>query len=188
MKSLKIIFFSLLAIIAIVLVAAAFLPDNITITSNIIINTKPEKVYDNVVYLKKWKNWSPFEHDSTMSSKFSGPEAGVGSTREWSGEVIGAGKMTTVAANGSHIKNRYDFGKKGGATGDWTFTTLDATKTKVIWSTHITGLKYPVERILGIFLNPLMKPMFDNGLKDLKEYTETGKITDKEINNSSKNE
>ena len=188
MKSLKIFLFIIVGIIIIVLLAAAFAPDNVTITTNITIDAKPEQVYNNVVSLKNWKHWSPFEHDSTMTDTFSGPESGVGSTREWKGNAIGEGKMTVMEATEyTHIKNNLDFGTKGGATGTWTFNPVDSTKTHVTWSTHITGLKFPFERLMGLILEPMMKPMFDDGLKDLKEYTETGKV-DKTEKKKSKHE
>ena len=180
MKSIKILFFILLGIITLVLLAAALAPDNVTITSQITINSKPEKVFNNIVSLKNWKNWSPFEHDSTMTDTFSGPESGVGATREWKGKKVGDGKMTIIEARKySRIKNNLDFGIKGGATGTWTFFPVDSTKTHVKWSTHITGLKFPFERLMGLVLEPMMRPMFEDGLSDLKEYTETGKVSEK---------
>jgi ribosome-associated toxin RatA of RatAB toxin-antitoxin module len=188
MKSLKIFLFIIVGIIILVLLAATFAPNNVTITTSITIDAKPKQIYNNVVSLKNWKHWSPFEHDSTMTDKFSGPESGVGSTREWKGKAIGEGKMTVIEATEyTHIKNNLDFGTKGGATGTWTFNQADSTKTHVTWSTHITGLKFPFERLMGLILEPMMKPMFDDGLKDLKEYTETGKV-DKKENKKLKNE
>ncbi len=182
MKFFKILFVILTSVVVIVLVVAAFLPDNITITSSVEIKAPAAKVYGNVVSLKNWKNWSPFEHDSTMTDSFSGPDSGVGATREWKGKLIGEGKMTIVEAEpNTLIKNKLDFGPKGGAVGTWTFVASDSTLTQVTWSTNITGLRYPLERLLGVAIRSMMKPMFENGLKDLKEYTETGKITPKEI-------
>jgi ribosome-associated toxin RatA of RatAB toxin-antitoxin module len=181
MKTLRLIFFILTGIIVLTLVVAAFLPDNITITSSVEINAAPATVYGNVVTLKNWKNWSPFEHDSTMTDRFSGPDSGVGATRQWKGKKMGEGKMTIVEAKPFKlIKNKLDFGPKGGAEGTWKFIPLDSARTKVTWSTHITGLSYPAERLLGAAIRSMMKPMFDNGLKDLKQYTETGKVTPKE--------
>ncbi len=181
MKFLKIIFYLLIGIILLLLVIAALVPDNITITTGTTIDAPSEKVYNNVVSLKNWKNWSPFEHDSTMTDTFSGPDSGVGATRIWKGKTIGEGKMTIVKAIPfTLIKNQLDFGPKGNATGTWTFSAVDSTHTKVTWSTHISGFSYPFERLLGTVLSPIMKPMFENGLADLKEYTETGKVTVKQ--------
>ncbi len=191
MKSLKVFFFILTGIIAVVLIIAAFIPDNITITTETTIYAKPEKVFNNVVSLKKWKNWSPFEHDSTMVDSFSGPDAGVGATRQWDGKIIGKGKMSVVEAKEfSLIKNKLEYSTKGSATGTWHFSSINATQTRVIWSTHITGLKYPFERLMGLAVKPMMKPMFEDGLADLKEYTETGKVAEKKPvqQNSKENE
>ena len=176
MKIYKIILYAILSLILLVLVVAALVPDNITITTNITIHSKPEKIYNNVASLKQWKHWSPFEHDSTMVDSFSGPNSGIGAARAWKGAVVGTGKMTVEEATPySHITNQLDFDGKGNATGTWTFTPMDTTNTKVTWSTHIGGLKYPFERLIGTVLDPMMKPMFEQGLQDLKTYIETGK-------------
>ncbi len=176
MKILKIIVITLLTLMVLALIAAATAPDNITISSNITINAPASKIFRNVIVLKKWKLWSPFEHDSTMTDSFSGPDSGVGASRSWQGKIIGKGKMTIVEAEPyTHIKNHLDFGPKGDATGNWSFIPVDSAKTKVIWSTHIGGLTFPFERLLGKVLEPMMKPMFDKGLEDLKTYLETGK-------------
>jgi len=128
-----------------------------------------------VVVLKNWKYWSPFEHDSTMADLFTGPDTGVGASRSWNGKVIGKGKISVIEAQPyTHIKNILDFGHKGNTTGNWTFSPEETTKTTVMWSTHIGNLSFPFERLLGKILKPMMKPMFDKGLKDLKKYTETG--------------
>jgi len=176
MKIYKIFLYALLSLILLVLVVAALVPDNITITTNITIYAKPEKIYNNVASLKKWKHWSPFEHDSTMVDSFSGPTSGVGATRTWKGKVIGTGKMTVEEATPySRLTNQLDFNGKGNATGTWTFTPIDTTNTRVTWSTHIGGFKYPFERLIGTILDRMMMPMFEQGLKDLKTYVETGK-------------
>jgi len=188
MKIYKIILYTLLSLILLALVVAALLPNSITITTTINIDSKPENVYSNVASLKKWKNWSPFEHDSTMTDSFFGPDSGVGAGRSWEGKVIGKGKMSIKEAKPfSYIKNQLDFGTKGNATGTWTFTPIDTTNTKVTWSTFIGGLKYPFERLMGPVLKSMMKPMFDKGLKDLKTYIETGKsvsISEDTVNQS----
>ncbi|RLD87752.1 MAG: hypothetical protein DRJ09_09675 [Bacteroidetes bacterium] len=54
----------------------------------------------------------------------------------------------------SYIKNQLDFDAKGNATGTWTFTLIDTTKTMATWSTHIDGLKYPFDRIIDRVLDP----------------------------------
>ncbi len=176
MKIYKIILYALFSLVVVLLVVAALLPDNITITTTTNINSNPEYIYSQVVSLKKWKNWSPFEHDSTMVDSFFGPDSGVGAGRSWEGKVIGKGKMTIDEARPySYIKNRLDYGTRGKATGTWTFTPIETTKTAVRWSTQIGGLKFPFERWMGLLVKPMMQPMFKEGLESLKYYIETSK-------------
>lgn len=45
------------------------------------------------------------------------------------------------------------------------------------WTTQIAGLSYPVERIMGMFMNSMMKPYFERGLNSLKAVSETLPVT-----------
>ena len=59
---------------------------------SIVINAPPEKVFDTVVDFGTWTTWSPWlcaepEAEVTVSED----PSSVGSTYEWTGEIVGAG-------------------------------------------------------------------------------------------------
>ena len=91
MKAIKILGIIILLLIATLTIIPLFLADNVTISSEKVINAKPATVFQQVNMFKNWKHWSPFEDDSTMIDNYEGPEAGHGAKRIWSGEKAGEG-------------------------------------------------------------------------------------------------
>lgn len=173
MKALKVLGVIILVLIALFLIIPLFLADNVIIRSEKVIDAKPSTVFQQVNMLKNWKNWSPFEDDSTMIDTYEGPEAGVGAKRIWTGEMAGEGSLTIVKSEPfSLIQNKLEFGPDGsGGTGTWDFEETDEG-VKVNWSIQITDLKYPVERWYGLMSKSMMTPLMEQGLSTLKEVAE----------------
>lgn len=75
-------------------------PDTFRVERSAVIDAPPERVYPLLVDFREWRRWSPWEAlDPDMSRSYSGPESGVGSTYEWSGNrKAGAGRMVISAA------------------------------------------------------------------------------------------
>ncbi len=174
MKALRVLGVIILILIAIFLVIPFFLTDNVMITSEKVIDASPSTVFRQVNMLKNWKNWSPFEVDTTMVDTYEGPEAGVGAKRIWSGEKVGEGSLTIVESKPySLIKTKLVFGPdEGGATGTWSFKEAEEG-VDVQWTIHITDLSYPFERWYGLMSKSVMLPLMEKGLDSLKKVAET---------------
>jgi len=169
---------TLLIIVAIVLIFMAipvFLPGDVTVEVTTEIKASPETVFNEVNVLKNWKSWSPFEADSTMINKYSGPDKGVGASRIWTSRHMGNGNMViTKSVPWQLIETKQDFGAPGGAEGRWTFTNKDG-KTEVKWQLHILRLQYPFGKWLGLIMNKMTTPVLEKGLNNLKIITEKQK-------------
>jgi len=174
MKFLKILGVIVLILIAVFLIVPFFLADNVIVSSNTLINAKPETVFRQVNNYHNWSNWSPFEADSTMVNTYQGPEQGVGAKRMWSGEKAGEGIMTLeVSEPYTYLQNKLEFGPgEGGGTGSWNFDQTD-DGVEVTWTIHVTDLNYPMGRWFGLLTEPMLKPMLQSGLADLKKLTES---------------
>jgi len=172
MKALKIIGLIILVILAIVIVVPYFLPDNVALTEEVMIQAKPRVIFRQVNKLSNWKAWSPFETDTTMVDTFTGPEQGVGAIRSWDGKDVDKGKMTIIESDPyRYIRNKLEFGPDGGGgVGTWNFTT-EKEGTKVSWSIHMLDMGY-FERWFGLFANSMLRPLMKDGLNKLKELTE----------------
>lgn len=173
--SLRLTLLIITSIIVIFMAIPVFLTGDITIEASTEINASPEIVYNEVNVLRNWKQWSPFETDSTMVNKYEGPEAGTGARRSWTSKHNGNGKIMIMKSEpDSLIETKMDFGEPGTAVGRWTFSN-DQGKTRVRWQLQIQKLQYPFGRWLGLMLKKMMTPVLENGLSKLKLVIEKQK-------------
>jgi len=70
-----------------------------TITRSVVISAPAASVYERIVDLRRWREWSPWEGlDPDLQRDYSGPAAGVGARYAWSGNRrAGRGNMEIVA-------------------------------------------------------------------------------------------
>jgi len=184
MKSIKVLGVIILLLIATLTIIPLFLADNVTISSEKVINAKPATVFQQVNMLKNWKHWSPFEDDSTMIDIYEGPEAGLGAKRIWSGEKAGEGSLTILKSEPyALIQNKLEFGPDGaGGTGTWNLEEIEEG-VKLSWAIHITDLRYPFERWYGLMSKSIMTPLMEQGLSTLKSIAEAKPAIDIQIVN-----
>ncbi len=179
MKALKVFGFIILILIAIFLIIPLFLADSVTISSEKTIQAKPAAVFQQVNLLRNWKNWSPFEADTTMVDTYEGSEAGVGAKRTWSGEKSGNGSLTIIESEPYNmIRTQLEFGDEGSsATGTWNLNETEEG-VRVVWAIHIADLRYPFERWYGLMSKSVMKPLMEQGLTTLKTVAEAKPVVD----------
>lgn len=165
------------AIILLVMAVPVFLPGDVTVEATTEIKASPETVFNQVNMLRNWKEWSPFEDDSTMIDKYSGPDKGVGAKRKWTSRHLGNGNMAIAkSVPWRLIETKLDYGAPGAAEGRWTFSDKHG-KTLVKWQLHILRLQYPFGKWLGLVMDKMMTPVLEKGLYNLKtkiEKQETG--------------
>lgn len=172
MKALKITVIVLLSTIAVVLIIAFFLPEEVIVSQSEIIEAKPAVVFRQVNSMQNYTNWSPFEDDSTMVSTYEGPIMGVGSVRIWEGEKVGKGSLEIIeSVPYSKVVNLVKFDPSGIAEETWTFEAVDQG-TNVTWSLRVYDLSYPMGRLFGYFIDDMMGPMQKKGLDNLKSLCE----------------
>lgn len=107
----KKILFVLLAVIAVLLVVAAFQPDTYVVERSAIISATPDAVYAHLTDQRDWQRSNPWVlDDPTSKAEFSGPSTGVGSVYSWSGQEVGKGTATIVEATPhSYVKATLHF-------------------------------------------------------------------------------
>ncbi|MEJ2596641.1 MAG: SRPBCC family protein [bacterium] len=173
MKVLKILAVIILILVAAYLIVPLFLSDNVVIRAEENMDAKPEVVFRQVNSLKNWVNWSPFEADTTLKNKFSGPDRGVGCKREWDGEQAGQGTMEIMKSEPyTYIQNKISFAPgQGGGNGSWNFEP-NPEGVHVTWSIHLQDLSYPHARWMGLMMQSVLAPMMEKGLNDLRQLTE----------------
>src|SRR6266404_5298805 len=137
MKSLKKILLSLLALIALLLVIAVFLPSKYHVQRRIVIQAKPDAIFPWLNDPRKWQDWTAWtkERDPTLTFSYEGPPEGSGAISKWDGKKTGSGMMT-ITESDPRTGVKYDLSFEHGkykSVGGLTFETEGAA-TYVIWS------------------------------------------------------
>jgi uncharacterized protein YndB with AHSA1/START domain len=172
----KKILLTLAAIVAVILVVAAFQPSQFDVKRSLAIAATPAALFEQVNDHRKFTAWNPFlKLDPNVKNTFSGPASGVGSVCSWEGNSdIGAGASTiTETKPGELVRLRMDWKKpmEGTSTVDFTFKP-EGNKTVVTW--HMYGPQNYVGKVMCLFMNmdKMVGGQFEEGLANLAKLTE----------------
>lgn len=173
---LKKVLLALAAIIALVLIVAAFQPAEYRVTRSATIAAPAAKIFPEVNDFHRWANWSPWEKlDPAMKRTFDGPAAGVGASYAWEGNNdVGSGKMTiTESKPAEAIRIKLEFIKPmpGLSPTEFIFRP-EGSGTTVTWT--MTGEKNYISKVVCLFMNmdKLVGGDFEKGLAALKANAE----------------
>ncbi len=165
------------ALIAVVLIAAAFQPSEFRVTRSATLNAPAAAVFAEVNDFHRWLAWSPWEKlDPAMKRTFDGPAAGVGAGYAWEGNSdVGSGRMTiTESRPGELIRIKLEFIKPmpGMCPTEFTFRP-EGGATTVTWT--MSGTNNYLAKIFCLFMNmdKMIGGSFEQGLASLKTLTET---------------
>lgn len=148
------------------------------IERSIEISASSATVRDVIQDYGQWEIWSPWlimEPDAKL--EFQGSAATIGHSYEWTGDMVGAGRMELSAMEGDTDKMDLTFLKPFKSTAKVAFQTiaLSDTQTRVTWHMD-SGLPF-----FMFFMVNTMKAMigmdYERGLKMLKEYIETDQVS-----------
>jgi uncharacterized protein YndB with AHSA1/START domain len=161
-----------------ILIYAATLPNDFSVSRSVAINAPPEKIFPliNDNDLKSFNEWNPFaKQDPTIVITYDGPQSGKGAGYSWDSKGK-AGKGSSGITNTSppsRVNMRLDMEKPMEGHPNITFTLEPKGKaTEVSWT--MAG-PYPyINRIFGTIFNmdKIIGGTFASGLSDLKTLAE----------------
>ena len=153
----KKIFFGLLGIIALLLIAALFMPKEYAVEREVTINKPVDSVFKYVKYLKNQNEFSVWANiDPNMKSTFTGTDGAVGAISAWESKVkeVGIGEQEITKINeGKRLdfELRFKEPMNDTAMGFMSTEMVSENQTKVKWG--INGIiPYPINLML-----PFMK-------------------------------
>ena len=121
----------LLGAVLLFVVVAFFLPREVAVSREALINAPPEKVFAYVNDLKKFNEWSPWAtRDPNMKQTYSGPASGVGQKVAWQSDhdQVGSGTQEIVASDpNKSVKTALDFGDMRIGPNPSSASLIDAT-------------------------------------------------------------
>lgn len=176
---LKTIAYSVIALVAALLLYAATKPDTFHVERSTIIKASPEKIFAVLSDFRQSESWSPYEKkDPAMKRTISGPPSGKGAVYEFDGnKEVGTGRLEiTDAAPPSKVVIALDMLKpfEGHNTIEYTLDT-NGEFTRVTWSMH--GQQPYIGKVMSIFMDcdKMIGKDFEAGLANLKALTERQK-------------
>jgi ribosome-associated toxin RatA of RatAB toxin-antitoxin module len=170
-----IVIYILIAIVAIFFILPLLMPGKYAIEKSIVVNTNPDKIYNNVADLNMYRDWNPWQKmEPGAKAVITGTPKTVGHKFDWEGKKIGQGSLTIKSVNPPYKVNiELQFIKPWSsiASDNWIFEDLKNGTTKVTWRNH-GPLAYPMARLMGPLINKNLSAQFEQGLKDLKALSE----------------
>lgn len=179
MKVIKIILIAIASIIAIVLIAAAFVKKDYDVEREIVINKPKTEVFEYIKYLKNQENYSPWSKmDPNMKTTYTGTDAQVGFISAWDSKIdsVGSGEQEIKKITPyERIDLELRFFKPFESTEQVRMVTteLQNNQTKLVWG--FSGrLPYPFN-LWHLFMDfdQMMGKDLEQGLKTLKTILET---------------
>jgi uncharacterized protein YxeA len=178
MKILKRIFFFILALIAIALIAALFVSKDMKAEREIVINKPRADVFNYIKFLKNQDNYSKWNKmDPAMKKNYTGTDGTVGFTSAWDSDNknVGKGEQTiTAIKDGERMDCDLHFLKpfESKAKNYFTTTSVNDSTTKVAWGFE-SKMPYPFN-LMRLFSDPekMVGDDFSTGLTNLKTVLE----------------
>jgi len=172
------ILYIILAIIAIPLVIAIFMPGPFAIEKEIIIHQPSQQVYDYLRILRNQEQYSKWVMtDPNMRKQFTGTDGTVGFVYAWDSDnkQVGQGEQEIIKLiDGQQIDNEIRFLKPWNGTSYATFKTeaINPTDTTVKWI-FSGNKKYPMKVMHLLFnLDKMLGKDMQTSLNNLKTVLE----------------
>ncbi len=169
----KLIGIGILAATLVVVIIGLFLPSEFSVQRELVINTTPERIHEFTSNLETWPEWTPwFKDDPTINITMGNITQGVGANQKW--EAAKGGGELVVTRSEPNWGVAYDMDLSKGrphSSYSMRYETL-ADSTKVIWQMNgDMGWNLP-GRFFNLLMDPMVGPMFDDGLARLKMMAE----------------
>jgi hypothetical protein len=157
-----------------VVVVGFMLPATYSITRSVRITADPARIHALVGDLEQWPAWMPWvKADPTIRVTLGDRTSGEGAHQSWVGDS-GGGELTFTRADptwGIGYDMNFDEGKYQ------SHSTMEyrpaGPATEVVWIMTGDNGRNPFSRYFGLMMDPMVGPMFEEGLNRLKLAAET---------------
>ncbi|GAB4343736.1 MAG: hypothetical protein Kow0037_32060 [Calditrichia bacterium] len=182
MKILKWVLMVLVAIIALLLIVAAFVDKEYVVIRDITINQPDSLVFDYLKYLKNQDNFTTWSKmDPNVEKSFRGTDGTVGAVAGWKSENpdVGSGEQEIIKIEeGKRIDYELRFFEPWESKGYAYFEieSVVENQTKVEWGFE-GKMDYPWNlMMLFMDMEKMLGPSLEEGLQNLKNLLETSAV------------
>ena len=177
MRWIKRILLILLVLILVLVGASYLLPGKAEVSRSVTINAPAAAIFPFVNSMQATEKWSPWlSRDPETKLAYSGPEAGVGNTLNWSSEhpQVGSGSQEIIeSVENQFIRTALDFGSMGTASASFTLQP-EGDQTEISWGFESDLGMNPMSRWMGLMMDEWVGGDYERGLSNLKELVESG--------------
>lgn len=170
--TLQTILLSAAAIVATaVLVATFILPRHVQVERTALIDASATELQALVASNTGYQVFNPYKDtDPALNVELFGPESGVGSGFRFNGKD-GKGSQTVAAVvPGRSVTMNIDLGPMGQPVQEFEFEAA-GDKTRVTWTMDADMGFNPIGRVIGLFMDGMIGPIFERGLGNLARVT-----------------
>jgi hypothetical protein len=171
----KILLKILVTIILLFVIVGLLLPSRVLVERSVLIDAPATKIFPYLNDLRAFNRWSPWAgRDPNATYSFSGPDSGVGMRMRWYSEQpdVGSGSQEIVTSvPGKSVTTVLDFGETGQARATL-FITADGVSSRVTWRFEEELSWNPLHRWIGLAMDSLLGPDYEQGLANLKSLLE----------------
>lgn len=138
---------------------------------------KPAAVYAQLINLKTYNNWMPWnKKDSNMKQTMGGITSGVGASYSWESKKMGNGSLNiTEAIPNKVVRTDLNFMENGTAKGGWEIEEKDGgSNVKWFMDSEVAGgfFTKAISKYFFLFMDKMVGPDFEEGLASLKQAAE----------------
>lgn len=158
------------------LALALTLPGHYRVERRIAIHAAPDRVYALIAAPRAWARWSVWtRRDPGMRIVYRGPAAGIGANWSWDSRSEGRGTMLfTDAVVGEGVRYALRFPDLGTQGDGELRLRSDGRDTLVTWTHEGETGPNPALRLMAPFMDRILGPDFESGLRMLKQVAEAG--------------
>lgn len=166
--------------LALLLVAGVFvavgllLPSGFKVQRTVEFAAAPERIYPLIADPREWKRWSVWNRrDPAMTMEYAGAPSGTGARWAWKSASEGNGEMEfTRAVPNVRVEYALSFPDMGMRSSGQLRLERRGDGTRVTWTNEGDMGGNPINRYIGLFMDRLVGPDFEDGLRNLKALVE----------------
>ncbi len=170
MRSVKLFIVAVVVLLAFLFVITLFLPSKVTVSESTIINASKNKVSEQIADFNNWKNWYPAFQDKNINVNISPDNKNLL-------EIYSVTKhdtifITLLADKKDSIIFSVAEDEINNQTYQFAMVPNGEAKTLLTWNINVNLGPYPWRKFMGIFLDKISGPSYDDALQKLKTAAE----------------
>ncbi len=177
MKILKVVLGIIAVLLIIFFVGGMFLPKTYSVNRSTVINAPDSVIYKNIADFNEFYKWNPWaKMEPTAKTTVTGNIAQPGHLYTWEGDKTGSGYMKVKSVEPNIMVDiELKFIKPFESSSDTRFDIVkEASGNRVTWTMSGENVG-TMNKWMGLMMDGMIGKDFEDGLKFLKEKSESGK-------------